>query len=147
MSQVFSRRPVALLSVTALLFADCLGRSLQFPEYLTSGLRAAGGLATICVALYNRDLRGFLSTKILLFMGRVSYSLYLLHATVLYVMLHLFSGILSKAIIFVLYIGVSFLVATFSYDLIERPSIALGRRLMKERAAPLKEHSALVSVP
>jgi peptidoglycan/LPS O-acetylase OafA/YrhL len=100
----------------------------------------------ICVAIYNRDLRG-LNTRILKFMGRVSYSLYLLHATVLFVMLHCFYGLLPKTIIFALYIGGSFLLAAISYKLIERPSMELGRRLLKERSTLSKERNVLVSVP
>jgi peptidoglycan/LPS O-acetylase OafA/YrhL len=132
-SRIFSRRPVALLSLTTFLFAGYLRPSLPLSEFLTRGLCAGGGLATICVAIYNRDFRNFLNTRVLQFMGRVSYSLYLLHATVLYVMFHLFYGLFSKVIIFVLYISASFLLAAISYKLVERPSIELGRRLTQEQ--------------
>jgi peptidoglycan/LPS O-acetylase OafA/YrhL len=147
-SRIFSRRLVALLSLATFLFAGYLRPSLHLLEFLTNVLSAAGGLAMICVALYNRDLTSFLNTRILKFIGRVSYSLYLLHATVLYVMFHLFYGLLPKTIIFVLYIGASFLLAAISYRLIERPSMELGRCLTKERSSTLnKERSMLVSVP
>ena len=146
-SRIFSRRPVALLSLVTFLFAGYLRPSLHLSEFLTRGLSAAGGLAMICVALYNRDLRSFLNTRALQFMGRVSYSLYLLHATVLYVMFHWFYSLLPKTAIFVLYISASFLVAAISYKLIERPSMELGRRLTKERSTLNKERSILVPVP
>lgn len=145
--RVFSRRSVALLSVATFLFASHLQSSLRLSGYFAGGLCAAGGLATICVALYNRDFRSFLNTRALQFMGKVSYSLYLLHATILYVMFHLFFGLLPKTIIFLLYAGVSFLLAAISYKLVERPSMELGRRLTKGRSTFGKECSTLVPVP
>jgi peptidoglycan/LPS O-acetylase OafA/YrhL len=147
MSPIFSRRRVALLSLITFLFAGYLRPILHVSGFLTRGLCAAGGLATICAVLYNRDMRSFLNTRVLRFMGRVSYSLYLLHATVLYVIFDLFYGLLSKTVIFVLYIGVSFLVAAISYSLIEKPSIGLGRRLTRERSTLAKERGTLVPVP
>jgi peptidoglycan/LPS O-acetylase OafA/YrhL len=147
LSRIFSGRPVALLSLAIFLFAGYLRPFLHLSEDCDGGLRAAGGLAAICAALYNRDLRGFLSTRVLQFMGRVSYSLYLLHATVLYVMFHLFYGFASKTLIFVLYIGASFLLAAISYELIERPSMGLGHRLTKPRSALTKDRGTLVPVP
>jgi peptidoglycan/LPS O-acetylase OafA/YrhL len=146
-SRIFSGRLVALLSITTFLFAGYLRPFLHLSETFDGGLRAAGGLATIFTSLYNRDLRSFLSTRVLRFMGRVSYSLYLLHATVLYVMFHLFYGFASKTVIFVFYIGASFLLAAISYELIERPSIRLGHRLTKERSVLTKESGTLVPVP
>lgn len=143
--RIFLRRSVAFLSVITFLFAGYLRPLLHVSGFLTRGLCAAGGLATICAALYNLDLRSFLNTRALRFMGRVSYSLYLVHATILYVIFHLL-GTFSKWAIFGLYIGVSFLVAAISYELIERPSIELGRRLTKGRKTLTKERSPLVTV-
>lgn len=145
-SHTFSKPLVAVLSLSAFLFATCLGRSLHLSDLVTRSLCAIGGLGTICVALYNCAFRDFLNTQVLHFMGRVSYSLYLLHATVLYVTLHLFSQTLSKMTIFVIYIGVSFLVAAISHSIIERPSIELGRRLTKGRRTVTNERNTLVHV-
>ena len=137
--RIFSRKPIALLSVIIFLFAGYLRLPLHGPGFLTQVPCAVGGLATICAALYNADLRSFLNTRVLQFMGRVSYSLYLLHATVLYILLHLFFGVFSTTALFVLYISASFLMAAISYKLIERPSLELGRRLTQG-------HRRLVSV-
>jgi peptidoglycan/LPS O-acetylase OafA/YrhL len=87
----------------------------------------------ICAAVYNRDLRILLQTRVLLFFGRISYSLYLLHATVLYISLHLFYGALSKPLLFLLYLAASTITAALSYSFIEVPAIELGRRLTSSR--------------
>jgi peptidoglycan/LPS O-acetylase OafA/YrhL len=145
-SSIFSRRAIAVLSLTTFLFAGYLEPTLHLSGILARVPCAVGGLATICAALYNSELRSFLNTRTLQFMGRISYSLYLLHVTVLYVVFHLFYGVLPKTIIFVLYIGMSFLVAAISYKLIERPSIELGRRLTRKSIVVTKESSALVPV-
>jgi len=134
-SRLFALRSVAFLSLAAFLFTPYLKPYISLPLSgpVTGCLSVASGLATICAALYNRDLRSFLNMSFPRFLGRISYSLYLLHATVLYVIFHLLYGLLPKGVIFVLYLAISFLVAAISYKLIEKPAIDLGRRLTRER--------------
>lgn len=129
----FSRRLVALSCIALFLFASYLTKWLPGSESVARGLCIAGALGTLCAALYNRDLRVLLHTRVLLFVGRISYSLYLLHATVLYVTLHLFYGALPKPLLFLLYLVASIITAAMSYSLVEVPAMELGRRLTSSR--------------
>jgi peptidoglycan/LPS O-acetylase OafA/YrhL len=147
LARIFSRRSVTLLSLAIFLFGGLFEPILHLSGLLGRVPSAVGGLATICAALYNRELRRFLKTRALQFMGRISYSLYLLHVTVLYTTFHLFYGLLPTTIIFVLYMGGNFVLATISYKLIELPSIELGRRLTRKSITMTKESSTLVCVP
>jgi len=147
LSRIFSRRSVTLLSLAIFLFGGRLEPILHLSGLLGRVPSAVGGLATICAALYNRELRSVLNTRALQFMGRISYSLYLLHVTVLYTTFHLFYGFVPKTIIFVLYMGGNLVLATISYKLIELPSIELGRRLTRKSITVTKESSILVPVP
>ena len=143
-SRIFSRRSVTLLSLTTFFFGGLLEPILHLSGLLGRVPSAVGGLATICAALYNRELRSFLRTRALQFMGRISYSLYLLHVTVLYTTFHLFYGLLPKTIIFVISMGANLVLATISYKLIELPSIKIGRRLTRKSITVTKESGTLV---
>jgi peptidoglycan/LPS O-acetylase OafA/YrhL len=133
LADIFSRRFVALSCIALFLFANYLTKWLRGWESVARGLCIAGALGTLCAALYNRDLRVLLHTRVLLFVGRISYSLYLLHATVLYITLHLFYGTLPKPLLFLLYLAASIIAAALSYSLVEVPAMELGRRLTSSR--------------
>ncbi|WP_035347955.1 acyltransferase family protein [Edaphobacter aggregans] len=144
LSRIFSRRSVTLLSLTVFFFGGLIEPILHLSGLLGRLPSAVGGLATICAALYNRELSSFLKTRALQFLGRVSYSLYLLHVTVLYTTFHLFYGLLPKTIIFVIYMAGNLVLATISYKLIEQPSMELGRRLTRKSITVPKESSTLI---
>lgn len=128
LADIFSSRLVALSCITAFLFANYLTKWLPGWESVAHYLCIAGALGTLCAALYNHELRAILHTRAMLFVGKISYSLYLLHATVLYVTLHLYST-LHKSLLFLFYLGASIIAAALSYSLAEVPAIELGRRL------------------
>lgn len=74
------------------------------------------------------------------FLGRVSYSLYLLHVVVLMLLARLVPDLVHRPVGMRLAVGVAFLapalsVAWTSYTLIEVPRQGLGRRLATQRAA------------
>lgn len=142
--RIFSRRSVALLSLAVFFFGNLLEQSLHLSGLFGRVPSAVGGLATICAALYNPVLRSFLRKGVLQFMGRISYSLYLLHVTVLYTTFHLFYGLLPKTIIFLVYMVVNVALASISYKMIEQPAMELGRRLTRKRVGLTKGSSTLV---
>jgi peptidoglycan/LPS O-acetylase OafA/YrhL len=143
---IFSRRLVAMACIAVFLFANYLPHWLPSTEWLARNLSIAGALGMLCAALYNRDLRGFLHTRVLRFVGTISYSLYLLHATVLYILLHLLYGTLPKSLIFLLYLAASLGVAALSYSMVERPAMELGRRLTRSRQ-PRPADASCTSLP
>jgi peptidoglycan/LPS O-acetylase OafA/YrhL len=74
-----------------------------------------------------------LSTPLLLWLGRNSYSLYLVHALVLVTLTHLLSRWLDMRVIAGLVLLCSLAAAEAMYWGIERPSIDIGRSLMGRR--------------
>jgi peptidoglycan/LPS O-acetylase OafA/YrhL len=95
-------------------------------------LRGVGALLLIALALGVQRFAAALSNRCLTWLGRISYSLYLVHFPILYAVyafdqkVHLdFSPISRSAIIVVVSLGI----ADLMYRLVEIPSIRLGRRL------------------
>ena len=88
---------------------------------------AAVALVALCFA--DSRVSDVLSHSWFAWLGRVSYSLYLLHVPILIALLHVFYGRLPLPGIFVCMIVLSLVAADISYRLVEKPSIELGRRL------------------
>ena len=74
-----------------------------------------------------------LCTRPLQHLGRISYSLYLVHAIVLLALVHLFYGRLPLAVALIALWPLSLGLATLGERYVEQPSIALGRRLTSQR--------------
>ena len=72
-----------------------------------------------------------LANKLGDFVGRISYSLYLLHVPVMWAVRKLS---LPNPIRFVIFLAVATLVATVSYHLLERPAARAVRRLGEQRS-------------
>jgi peptidoglycan/LPS O-acetylase OafA/YrhL len=94
------------------------------PESLTY----AAAVAVFCGAL---ALRGRAFPRPLIYLGTISYSVYLVHAIVIYVVPHL----ASKPLTFVLWVAVIIAVSSITYHFIEKPALDLGHRLAR-RVAP-----------
>jgi peptidoglycan/LPS O-acetylase OafA/YrhL len=83
----------------------------------------------IILAISSYKVSKALTLKPLIFMGNISFSLYLYHSIVLLSVTHLFHGKLSIFFVWTLSLIISFIVAALSYYLIEKPSIKLGKEL------------------
>ncbi|SDT92562.1 Peptidoglycan/LPS O-acetylase OafA/YrhL, contains acyltransferase and SGNH-hydrolase domains [Verrucomicrobium sp. GAS474] len=115
----------------------------------TPGLMGAANLATllgaaglIAAVLGRNGLEAWLRTAVPLFLGRISYSLYLLHAIVLYVLVYLLVGKVPVGALFVPFLGLSLLAALLFYRVIDKPAIDLGRRLAQRLSPPRVDQSA-----
>jgi peptidoglycan/LPS O-acetylase OafA/YrhL len=98
-------------------------------DYVTT----AGVALFIVLALGSRSSGRALQVPPLPWLGRVSYSLYLLHAIVLLTLLSLLFGAIPLWAIWALTLLISLPLAAASYRLLERPSITLGHRLAAHR--------------
>jgi peptidoglycan/LPS O-acetylase OafA/YrhL len=87
----------------------------------------AGGL--MIVSLNSAWCHKFLTWSPTLFLGKMSYSLYLWHCIVLLYCVHLLYGRISLGAILCLVLVLTISVSWCSYRWIELPSIALGRKL------------------
>lgn len=76
-------------------------------------------------SLFSRLLRNYLIN----YLGKISYSLYLIHVVVLFTAVQTLHNILPLWCIFLLIIIVSLAISVGMYHLIERPSIQLGKVL------------------
>lgn len=83
-----------------------------------------------------------LSHSVPVWLGRVSYSLYLVHMPVFYTMMHLFWAKLPVIVLLACSVLVSLLVSEVTYRFVERPAMSLGKVLatLTKRPVPHKSH-------
>ncbi|GAA3402952.1 acyltransferase family protein [Paenibacillus hodogayensis] len=95
---------------------------------------------TIAYVLFflNLSIKSIKSPKILLFLGMISYSIYLMHALIIEIIPKLDSELLT----FIIWVGATLGVATLTYFAIERPFISIGRKVLVKKAitAPAGPH-------
>ncbi len=100
-----------------------------------------GSVALMVAAEHCAPLRRGLECRPLLFTGRVSYSLYLLHIPVLFLLAPRIvrdGGTAGEAVLLLaLLLIISLLLSALSFRWIERPSIELGNRLVHQLAHKL----------
>ena len=102
-------------------------RDLCFQEWMTT----VGVVVVISLAISSKYLSVILAARPLQYLGAISYSLYLLHAIVLKVLVTVLIPYLPIAVVVLISIAVSLLVSTASWRYIEIPSISLGKRIAK----------------
>ncbi len=87
------------------------------------------GAAIFIILSFSAFASHILKNNIIHFIGKISYSIYLYHATVLFALIYLLYPRLSIYVIWIIAffgtIGISYL----SYTYIEKPSISLGKKL------------------
>ncbi len=96
-----------------------------FVEYLI----AIGSMGLIISALGSTRVTKFLLYKPILFLGKISYSLYLYHLPVILTCIYLFHKIIPLWIICLIAIVLSLIISAVAYNLIEKPNIKIGRNL------------------
>ncbi|EST12766.1 acyltransferase family protein [Sporolactobacillus laevolacticus] len=87
----------------------------------------------IIFALNSKRLRAILKIKPLLFLGKISYSLYLIHPIVLLLFVHLLYGLIPLPLILISIPITAISIATIMHRLIEVPSIQLGKLLSRKK--------------
>ncbi len=119
------------------------GSNLLF-LYLADWTTLCGAVLILLFAINIPPFRRLLHHPVILRMGAISYSAYLVHATVLFVLIRLYLGRAYFPWLFPLYIAATYLVSEIFHALIERPSTLLGRKLgglMQSRESSLASHS------
>ena len=124
----------ALLALLALLLysfgnASSLIQRFPVPAGLYDWLVACGAVVIITMAMNNRPFHVFLTSRAVHHLGKISYSLYLIHGTVLFALLHTLYQRVSLTTLLLLYLTITLAVTEVFYLLIERPAMLLGRRL------------------
>lgn len=90
---------------------------------------AIGAVTLIGLAIQMGPLRDWLETSLPSYLGKISYSVYLIHGTVLFGLMHLSYGKIPFYLIAGVYVAVTVGLADLSYRFIEVPSIRFGKRV------------------
>lgn len=130
----------ALLSATVYICGHSL--VVYGPIWHLGDLPTALGAAGLMVIALNSVLASrLLDTPIPSFLGRISYSLYLVHGTVLFAMTALMGDKVSHLLFFGLYLTVSILLSWGFYLGVEAPFMKMSRRV--GRTTKIESHCAV----
>ncbi len=129
-------------SVFFFFYASSVSAALQMGDTGTDILTAVSGMGLIFYSLGDRRVSALLLGRVPRFFGRISYSLYLLHGTVLFLLVYMTYGRLPLMAILVPYLVITTALATAMYQVVEVRSINLGHaiagRLTRERESLAK---------
>jgi peptidoglycan/LPS O-acetylase OafA/YrhL len=103
---------------------------------------AFGCIGIMISAMGSRRLENILLFKPLLFLGKISYSLYLYHLPVFLVCIYLLHTLLPLWIVCIIAILLSVIVSSVAWVLIEKPSNYLGRSIAKK----MSEEQSLLTI-
>lgn len=95
----------------------------------TNDLANGLGAALIIVLVLGPSASAVLAAPVLRWLGRISYSLYLVHVPVLGAVMHTLYGTMPVGWILLVVVAASLASAELGYRFVERPSMALGKRL------------------
>jgi peptidoglycan/LPS O-acetylase OafA/YrhL len=127
--------------------ASSIIQHFSIPDDLYDWGSAAGATMFIIFAMNSRPFHRFLTSRTVHHLGQISYSLYLIHATILFVLIHTLWGRVSIGILLSIYLAVTLAVTEIFYRLIERPTMLLGRFLTTPRTALPQTESPLIARP
>ncbi|HEY0760677.1 MAG TPA: acyltransferase [Acidisarcina sp.] len=132
MSRV-GRVALTLISICGCAYAPYL--MSRFPaivtEELADWLIAVTASVFLISALADTPFRSLLRHRVIQHLGRTSYGIYLLHLPIIFIGVNLLWSRLSHPAIFVLAFVATLLLAHLFYEGVERPSMALGKRLAR----------------
>jgi peptidoglycan/LPS O-acetylase OafA/YrhL len=128
-------RPASTLLTTALL---CLGALLLFPVWSTKPLVAfiplgAGSMLVMIAALRTGWFSSFLQRATPRWLGKISFSVYLIHVPIITAVLAVTQQRLPVPIALTSGVILSFAAAPIFYRLVEYPAQQLGRRLSRSK--------------
>ena len=127
---------VGLLAVVSIIFYSYAAPThpvRHIPPGLFDVLTALGSLGFILLAINCGPAQRFLTSRLIHHLGKVSYSLYLVHGTVLFVLIHTLVGRIPLAAVFAIYLSLTVALTEIFYRVIEHPTMLLGRRLTATR--------------
>jgi peptidoglycan/LPS O-acetylase OafA/YrhL len=131
----FQAGGLALVSLALYGFsnASSIVQRFSIPADLYDWGTAAGAIMLIVFAMNSRPFHSFLTSPTIHHLGQISYSLYLIHGTILFVLIHTLLGRVPMSLLLLIYLSITLAVTEIFYRLIERPTMLLGRRLTTPR--------------
>ena len=123
---------IGLISIGMVFYLhDWLFYMPSFNGQINDAISGVGAAMFIILAIGNSRLERILCRPYLLYLGRISYSLYLVHAIVLLLAVYSLKNVLTLPYIIIMIPFLSLLVAHYFYKLVELPSINLGKTIAK----------------
>lgn len=95
--------------------------------YLTEILAACGSIGFIACCIYNQDWIKLLESQLIQFYGKISYSFYLFHMPILYLLVYSFRNKLNMFEIKILIFLLTTFISTLVYKKVEIKFIKLGK--------------------
>jgi peptidoglycan/LPS O-acetylase OafA/YrhL len=95
-----------------------------------------GAAGIIIVGLNSTTAKRILNANVPAFLGRISYSLYLVHGTVLFAMAAIIGGKVSHPAFFLLYFPTAIFLSWGFYVAVERPFMLWSRSVGRHKAVP-----------
>jgi peptidoglycan/LPS O-acetylase OafA/YrhL len=142
--QLVARIPKAGRFAAILLSLLLYAQAHLFPGAIKDSLILIGASGIIVAGLSEPMLSRALNWPIFQFLGRISYSIYLLHGTILFILVYIFFGHIPLGWLFLPLLICVMIASTAFYYLVEKPSMHLGRRLAKA-LGPKKSQSQVRS--
>jgi peptidoglycan/LPS O-acetylase OafA/YrhL len=92
---------------------------------------AIGACMLIIVSLGSNAVTNLLKKRSIVYIGKISFSMYLYHFPILLAAIHLLSGKINDVFIYIISVIVIFVISSMSYRWIEVPFMNIGRSLAK----------------
>jgi len=134
------RKPFQSCVIVAPVIAFSVNHGYMYAE--KDALYALGAAIVIVLAIEVPKWRAFLNAPIPQWLGRISYSLYLMHMPVMLVLIPVLIDRVPLGLVVAAVMGGSFAVATLMQILVEAPAIKLGQRITRRATAPINIGSA-----
>jgi peptidoglycan/LPS O-acetylase OafA/YrhL len=140
---------IGLVSLVLYGFSDAstIIQRFSIPVDLYDWVAAAGAIMFIVFAMNSRSVHSFLTSRAIHHLGQISYSLYLIHGTILFILIHTLFGRVPLGVLLLIYLSATLLVTEIFYRLIERPTMLLGRRLTTPQKTLHPTESPLIVQP
>jgi peptidoglycan/LPS O-acetylase OafA/YrhL len=143
---VLQSSALIVLSLLLYTFADSSSIIQRFsiPADLYDWPVAAGAMLFILLALNSKSFHVFLTSRLIHHLGKISYSLYLIHGTVLFALVHTLYGHISMVALLLIYLTITLGITEVFYVLVEHPTMLLGRRLTASKRTTAPASAALI---
>ena len=106
------------------------------PRFIGFDLITGFGAAWVIILSTGfKPLSSLLTSRMPQFLGRISYSIYLIHSTVLFALLHVFGRSVSTAVLFLIYVSKGVAVTKIFKLAVEMTSVEYGRSITRRRSA------------
>jgi peptidoglycan/LPS O-acetylase OafA/YrhL len=123
------KTPKRLRFAAILLALLCYAYGHLFANVVKDTMLLVGASGILVAGISEPSLSRILTWPVFQFLGRISYSIYLLHVTILYLLAYVFYQHVQFGWLFIPLLTCVLVASTIFYFLVEKPSIRLGRWL------------------